>query len=73
MAATALTIICAWCTRVVVDSGPGAPVSHTICGTCHRVHFPDHYPNGEDEATRLQRNRAAARQELITNGPDETV
>jgi hypothetical protein len=29
-----VTVICAWCTRVLVDAGPTALRSHGICAPC---------------------------------------
>jgi hypothetical protein len=30
-----LTIICAWCRRVVVVGNPELPVSHGLCAACY--------------------------------------
>jgi hypothetical protein len=34
MATQALTIVCAWCNRVITAAPSGTPVTHTICPTC---------------------------------------
>ena len=34
MAGHLLSVICAWCNRVVVIGPPGAPVTHTMCPSC---------------------------------------
>ena len=34
MAAELLTVICAWCNQTVTAGPAGAPVTHTICGSC---------------------------------------
>ena len=34
MAAQILTVVCAWCHRIVTNGSPAAGVSHTICPSC---------------------------------------
>jgi hypothetical protein len=34
MAAQILTVVCAWCHRVVTPGAPTAGVTHTICPSC---------------------------------------
>jgi hypothetical protein len=34
MAAERLSVICAWCQRVITPAPPGARVTHTICQPC---------------------------------------
>jgi hypothetical protein len=34
MAAEILTVICAWCQRIVTAAPPGSCVTHTICQSC---------------------------------------
>jgi len=34
MAAREMTVVCAWCHRVVKAGGAGAAVTHTICASC---------------------------------------
>jgi len=34
MAAREMTVVCAWCHRVVKAGREGAAVTHTICATC---------------------------------------
>jgi hypothetical protein len=34
MAANGLTVVCAWCERVVTAASNGAGITHTICPSC---------------------------------------
>ena len=34
MAAEVLTVVCAWCQRIVTAAPAGAGVTHTICPSC---------------------------------------
>ena len=52
MAGQGLSVICAWCNRVVNRAAAGAPVTHTICPSC--VSWTMDHPSIEPIASALR-------------------
>lgn len=51
MPASALSVVCAWCRRIVKSGPPGAYVTHTICPSCIEwaIAHPSAATHEEDE------------------------